>query len=87
MEIRVEAGDITQHPAKAVVVNLFEGVTHPAGATGAMDRALGGGISQLIAEGEIKGKTEEVTLIHTLGRIPSPAWPPRSAPRPSPRAP
>lgn len=72
MEIRVEAGDITQHPAKAVVVNLFEGVTHPGGATGAMDRALGGGISQLIAEGEIKGKKEEVTLIHTLGRIPSP---------------
>lgn len=72
MEIKVEAGDITQHPAKAVIVNLFEGVTHPGGATGAMDRALGGAITHLIAEGEIKGKKDEVTLIHSLGKVPSP---------------
>ncbi len=72
MEISVEAGDITRHPAKAIVVNLFEGVTSPGGATGAVDKALGGGLSQLIAEGEIKGKKNEVVLVHTLGRIPSP---------------
>jgi len=72
LDIKVEAGDISQHPAKAIIVNLFEGVTSPGGATGAVDKALGGGISSLIAEGEIKGKTGEVTLIHTLGRIPSP---------------
>ena len=72
MEIKVEAGDITQHPAKAVIVNLFEGVTRPAGATGAVDQALGGGISRLIEEGEIKGKQGEITLIHTLDRMPSP---------------
>ena len=72
MEIKVEAGDITRHPAKAIIVNLFKGVTSPGGATGAVDSALGDGISQLIAEGEIKGKTGEITLIHTLGRIPSP---------------
>src|SRR3972149_3374031 len=50
MEIRVETGDIAQHPAKAIIANLFEGVTRPGGATGAVDKALGGGISQLIAE-------------------------------------
>jgi len=72
VEIKVEAGDITQHPAKAVIVNLFEGVTRPAGATGAVDQALGGGISRLIEEGEIKGKQGEITLIHTLDRMPSP---------------
>ncbi len=72
MEIKVEAGDIAQHPAKAIIVNLFEGVTSPGGATGAVDKALSGGISQLIAEGEVKGKKDEVTLIHTLGRLPSP---------------
>ncbi len=72
MEIKVEAGDITQHAAKAIIVNLFEGVTRPGGGTGAVDKALGGGISQLIAEGEIKGKAAEFTMIHTLGRIPSP---------------
>ncbi len=72
MEIKVEAGDITRHPAKAIIVNLFEGVTSPGGATGAADKALDGGISQLIAEGEIKGKTGETVVIHSLGKIPSP---------------
>jgi len=72
VEIKVEAGDIAQYPAKAIIVNLFEGVRTPGGATGAVDKALGGGISQLIAEGEIKGKKDELTLVHTLGRLPSP---------------
>ena len=72
MEIKVEVGDITEHPAKAIIVNLFDGVKKPCGATGAIDKALAGGISGLIAEGEIKGKTGEVTLVHSLGKIPSP---------------
>ncbi len=69
MEIRVESGDITQQPAGAIIVNLFEGVTSPGGATGAVDRALDGAISTLIGEGEIKGKKGEMTLIHTLGKM------------------
>jgi leucyl aminopeptidase len=69
MDIRVVAGDITQIEVPALIVNLFEGVKQPGGATGAVDRALGGAISRLIAEGEIKGKKGEVTLIHTLGRM------------------
>ena len=72
MDIRVEVGDITRYPAKAIVVNLFEGVRTPGGATGAVDRALGGAISQLIEEGEIRGKEGELTVVHTLGRLPSP---------------
>ncbi|MCH7484459.1 MAG: leucyl aminopeptidase [Chloroflexi bacterium] len=72
MKIKVEIEDITQHDAKAIIVNLFQGVTSPGGATGAVDAALGGGISALISEGEIKGKTGEATLVHTLGRMPSP---------------
>lgn len=69
MEIRVVPGDIARLPAHAIVVNLFEGAQKPSGATGAVDSALGGVITQLIADGEIKGKLGEVTLIHTLGRI------------------
>ncbi len=72
MQIKVEVGDIGQHPARAIVVNLFEGVKKPGGATGAVDKALGGAISQLIKEGEIKGKFNELTLIHTLDRLTSP---------------
>jgi leucyl aminopeptidase len=46
-------------------------VAQPGGATGAVDKALDGAISQLIAAGEIKGKTGEMTLVHSLGKIPA----------------
>lgn len=69
MEVKVVAGDITRIEAGAAIVNLFEGVERPAGATGAVDQALDGAITRLIAEGEIKGKLNEITLIHTMGKI------------------
>lgn len=72
MEVRVEAGDITRSTADAVVVNLFEGVTSPGGGTGAVDRALGGMISELIRLGDIRGKAGEFTTIHTQGRMAAP---------------
>ena len=72
MEIRVERGDIAQSSASAIVVNLFEGVTQPGGGTGAVDKALDGAISQVIKEGDCRGKQGEITLIHTLGKISSP---------------
>ena len=69
METKVVSGDITQQKVGAIVVNLFEGVTAPEGATGAVDRSLDGAISRLIEEGEIKGKRGEMTLLHTLGKM------------------
>jgi leucyl aminopeptidase len=71
VNFRVEQGDIAGAGQKAVIVNLFQGVTAPGGGTGALDRALGGAISTLIAEGDITGKLGESVLIHTLGRIPA----------------
>ncbi|MBA7473383.1 Cytosol aminopeptidase [subsurface metagenome] len=69
MEVKVVSGDITGLPLGAIIVNLFEGVKNPGGATAAVDKALGGLITQLIAEGEIKGKRNEITLIHSMGKI------------------
>lgn len=69
MEVKVVSGDITQAKVDAAIVNLFEGTESPGGATGAVDQALEGAISRLIAAGEIKGKSGEVTLIHTLGKL------------------
>jgi len=69
LEIKVVAGDIIKLKADAAIVNLFEGVERPGGATAAMDEALEGAISRLIAQGEIKGKAREVSIIHTLGKI------------------
>ena len=70
MDIKAVSGDITQADAGAIVVNLFEGVQTPGGATGAVDMAMDGAISRLIADGEIKGKKGEITVIHTLSKIP-----------------
>jgi len=36
-----------------------------------VDKALDGAITQLIAAGEIKGKSGELTLVHSLGKIPA----------------
>jgi len=72
MRISVESGDIARSKAPCIVVNLFEGVTAPGGGTGAVDAALTGMISELIAAGDIRGKWGELTLIHTLGKIPAP---------------
>ena len=72
MDINVVSGDITQQDVGAVMVNLFEGVTSPGGATGAVDRALDGAITDLIGRGDIKGKSGEHVLIYTLGKITSP---------------
>src|SRR5512137_1666196 len=71
MKITVQAINITAFEGDAIIVNLFEGVTVPGGATGAVDKALDGIISQLIAAGEIKGKLNATTVIHTYGRIPA----------------
>ncbi len=69
MKITVQALNITQFGGDTIIVNLFEGVATPGGATGAVDTALGGMISQLIADGELKGKLNATTLIHTFGKI------------------
>ena len=69
MDIKVVSGDIAAQPVGGIIVNLFEGVTAPGGATGAVDTALDGAISKLIEDGETKGKRGEITLIHTLGKM------------------
>jgi leucyl aminopeptidase len=68
LEIKVIVGDIAQIEADAIVVNLFEGVEQPGGATSAVDKALDGAISSLISRGEIKGKFGEVNIVHTFGK-------------------
>jgi len=71
MEIKLVAGDITQIEADGIAVELFEGVKQLGDSTAAVDKALGGAIEHLISSGEIKGKTGEVSIIHTLGKLPA----------------
>jgi leucyl aminopeptidase len=71
LEIKVTVGDISQIGADAIVVNLFESAEQPSGATSAVDKALNGAISSLIARGEIRGKFGEVSIVHTFGKLPA----------------
>jgi leucyl aminopeptidase len=65
VDLRVQQASVTDLETPLLVVNLYEGVTQPEGATGAIDRALGGQITQLIADGEITGEPATLTVIHT----------------------
>ena len=70
MKINVEVGDIARWEDEVVVVNLFEGVSHPGGATGAVDAAVGHQITAMIATGDITGTFKEVVVFPTFDRIP-----------------
>ncbi len=65
LKLEIMRGDIARIASDAAIVNLFDGVKAPGGATGAVDRALGGLIGDLIADGEITGKKGNNVLIHT----------------------
>ncbi len=71
MEIKVIAGDIIKIKADAIIVNFFEGMERLDGDIAAVDKALDGAISQLISQGEIKGKLNEITIVHSLGKLPT----------------
>ena len=67
MNIQLKQGNIADEATDLIVVNLFQGVTHPGGATGAVDRALGGAISDVIAAGDFIGKSGETLVLYTRG--------------------
>jgi leucyl aminopeptidase len=69
MKIHLQLQSITNVEADVLVVNLFEGVTKPGGATGAVDEALGGQITALIESGDLTGKFKETRLLYTFGKL------------------
>ena len=71
MDINVIAGSIQTVEDELIVVNLFEGVEKPGGATAAVDQALGGAIGDAIAGGDFKGKKGEVAVFYPRGALPA----------------
>jgi len=71
MEIKVIAGNMANIKASAIIVNFVEGIERLDGDIATIDKALDGAISQLISQGEIKGKLNEITIIHSLGKLPA----------------
>ena len=71
MEIEVKVGDIAGWRDEAIVVNLFKGVKRLGGATGAVDKAMGGAISRFIDSGDFQGKFKVVATLPTSGGLPA----------------
>ena len=69
MDVNVTSADIRTLQADAIIVNLFQGVTDPGGATGAVDAALDGALSERIAAGDIHGKLGHVEVLYPRGAI------------------
>lgn len=67
MKISMEQGNLAAYKTEALVVNLFEGVKKPGGATGAVDKALGGAITKLIKRGELSGSKGETAVLDGNG--------------------
>ncbi|MFO8144062.1 MAG: leucyl aminopeptidase [Dehalococcoidales bacterium] len=69
MEIQVVVGDPARVKADAILLGHFEGEDRPGEETAGIDEVLGGAIRELIGQGEVKGKLNELTLLHSLGRL------------------
>jgi len=72
MRIECVSGDIRSVRSDMVVVNLFEGAKRPAGATAAVDAAIGGSIAAAIRDGDFQGKAGETLFLRPARGIASP---------------
>ncbi|MDQ3699287.1 MAG: leucyl aminopeptidase [Chloroflexota bacterium] len=66
MEVTALVGQLPAADADTVIVNLFQGVKQPGGATGALDSAMGGAVSRLIASGDFSGKLNETAVLYPV---------------------
>jgi len=71
VEIKAITGTIVEIETDAIIVSHYEGAKRTEGDAAAADKALGGVITQLVKQGDIKGKLNEVNIIHSLGRLPA----------------
>ena len=75
MNITVRRGEVQKARDEAIVVNLFEGITAPAGATAAVDSASGGLIRRVLDTGDFSGRLGQILVLYdvlgiTMGRTP-----------------
>ena len=71
MDIKVRIGDISKTRADTILLGIFEDGKKLSGDLAGVDKSLDGEVVKLIKQGEIKGKLSEVTIIHSLGKLPA----------------
>jgi len=71
VKFEARSGDISTIAADAVIAGVYEGDDAPGVDVRGLDSALGGIIAELIKSGEVKGKLNELHVLHTMGKIPA----------------
>jgi len=69
MEIKILNQSVLDFDGDLLIVNLFEGIKSPGGATGVIDKALNGAITEIIKNEEITGKLGETIIFPTFGKL------------------
>ena len=67
VNVRVVNSGITDVRSDVIIVNLFQDIAGPAGATGAVDRATGGAVSLAVQSGEFDGKLGDTLVLRCSG--------------------
>src|SRR5512133_3652354 len=71
MEILVKRASVTEIETPLLAVGLFEGTKKLDGEAATLDAALGGLLSQMVADGEISASLNDVAIVHTMGKLPA----------------
>ncbi len=71
MEIKVKDAEITRFRADALILPVYESEKRLRGELAAVDKKLGGAVSELLKNGEIKGKAGEMTVLFSLKKLPA----------------
>jgi leucyl aminopeptidase len=71
MEVDVAQGKVETAAAEVLVVGHFEDEASLKGDAATIDKALGGALRALVSCKEFEGKNQQITVLHTQGRIPA----------------
>ena len=71
MDVKVKQGRIEIEPAEVLVLSHYEGEAALQDDAAVVDRALHGGLRELLKSGEFQGKSTQTVLLHTQGKIPA----------------
>lgn len=72
MKIKVTTEALNKLKTDGMIIPVFvDDIKQPAGSLQTVDKLLNGEITRLIKSAEITGKANDLTVIHTMGRIPA----------------
>ncbi|MFB3895534.1 MAG: leucyl aminopeptidase [bacterium] len=70
MRFHITSGSLAIFQGDGIILGLFEGDKKIDNTIAVIDKNLGGTIKKMIVSGEIKGKLNEVTILHACGKLP-----------------